>query len=167
MSRISRFPALAGVVAIAISATVAGELLAQTEGAALVKQRQDIMREMGQSFGPLVAILKGESTDFAAAATSAETMNTNALRIPAIFPEGTGRDAYPETRAKPEVWSERSTFEANAQKLAEESAKLIEIAQTEDPEAYQTQFQALGKACGACHASNPAEGGPFRFAADE
>ena len=131
MLKVSRAGILAA--AIGVGTLIAGSAMAQTDGAALVEQRQDLMREMGRSFGPLVAILKGESTDFAAAATSAETINTNALRITAIFPEGTGRDAVPETRAKPEVWSERSTFEANAQKLAEESAKLVEVAGTKSP----------------------------------
>ncbi len=167
MLRISRLQALAGMVAIAVSAAVAGELLAQTDGAALVKQRQDEMKAMGKSFGPLVAVLRGESTDFAAAAASAETMNTNAAKIVASFPEGTGRDAVVESRAKPDVWSDRSTFDANAEKLVEESAKMIEVARTEDPQAFEAQFQAVGKACGACHSGKGAEGGKFRFAKSE
>lgn len=167
MVKLSRSRILAGIAAIAISAAIAGELVAQTDSAAVVKERQELMKEMGRAFGPLVAILKGESTDFAAAAASAEIMNANAQRIPDKFPEGSGREAVAETRAKPVVWSDRATFEANARKLAEESAKLAEIARTEDAEAFQTQFQALGKACGGCHRGKPDEGGDFRFAKGE
>ncbi len=166
MLRISRLQALAGVAAIAITAAVAGELRAQ-DGAALVKQRQDEMKQMGKSFGPLVAVLKGESTDFAAAAGGAQTINTNAAKIVDLHPEGTGREAVADTRAKPAVWTDRATFETAALTLVEESAKMVEVAQTEDPAAFGTQFQALGKACGACHSGKGAEGGKFRFAKDE
>ena len=164
MLRITRVGIAAA--AIGVATLVAGQLAAQ-DGADLVKQRQDQMKEMGKSFGPLVAVVRGESSDFAAAAAGAQTMNTNAAKIIENHPEGSGREAVSETRAKPAVWSERAEFEAAARALVDESAKMVEVAQTEDPDAFGTQFQALGKACGACHSGKGAEGGKFRFAKDE
>ncbi len=161
VERIGFVAAVTGAAMLVVGA--AGDLVAQ-DGAALVQQRQDLMREMGGSFGPMVAVLKGESSDFAAAAASAGVIHTNSGKIAELFPEGTGQDVISQSRAKPEVWSQRAEFEANAQKLAEESAKLVAVAQTADAQAYATQFQALGKACGGCHSGKFAEGGKFRFA---
>ncbi len=154
VERVGFVVAVAGVAMLVAGA--AGDLVAQ-DGAALVKERQNLMRERGGSFGPMVAVVKGDSSDFAAAAASAAVISANASRIAELFPEGTGQDVISDSRAKPEIWSQRAEFEANARKLAEESAKLVAVAQTEDAQAYAAQFQTLGKACGACHQ----RGGPL------
>ncbi len=154
---------LGGIVAVGMAAVLAGGVMAQTQGAELVKQRKTEMGQMGKAFGPLIAIVKGESEDFAAALESAKTMNTNAKRIVANFPARTGREAVPQSRAKPEIWTKRVEFEAAAAKLVEESEKLIGAVNSKDIQTFRTQFKASGAACGACHKGPKKSGGKFRF----
>ncbi|MFQ5974580.1 MAG: c-type cytochrome, partial [Alphaproteobacteria bacterium] len=116
-----------------------------------------------RAFGPMVPVFKGENPNIADAVPSAETLNRNARKIVDNFPEGTGRDAVPESRAKPEIWLQFEEFKAAAEELIEESGKLVEAAKTDDLEAFQTQFKELGAACGGCHLGPRESGGKFRF----
>ena len=157
--------------AVAVLAAGTGQVLvddadAQTAMAELVKKRQDAMKQMGEAFRPLVQIAKQQSTDYDAAIASAEIMNQNAQKIIANFPPGSGRDVVPDSRAKPEVWSKRAEFEAAAEKLVDESVKLIDAAKSKDYETFLAQFKAYGAACGGCHDGPKKSGGKFRFEAE-
>ena len=157
--------------AVAVFAAGTGQVLvddadAQTAMAELVKKRQESMKQMGKAFRPLVDIAKQQSTDYDAAVASAEIMNRNAKQIIANFPPGSGRDVVPDSRAKPEVWSKHAEFEAAAEKLVDESVKLIDAAKSRDYETFLAQFKAYGAACGACHDGPRKSGGKFRFEAE-
>jgi cytochrome c556 len=143
---------------------MAGDLASQTQGTALVEQRRDEMKQMGRAFKVFMPIIKGENANVADAVASAETVNANAKKLLANFPAGTGRDAVPETRAKPEVWSKRAEFEAANMKLVEESGLLVEAAKTNDIEVFRTQFKAFVTSCGGCHEGAGKAGGKFRYA---
>lgn len=152
---------LATIFAAGMIAAIAGDAVAQNE--ALIKARQELMRQMGKAFGPVMPILKGENPNVTDAVASAMTWNTNAKKILASFPAGTDRDSVAGSRAKPEIWTMRAEFEAAANKLAAESAKLIEAAKSNDINAFRAQFKPFGQACGGCHKGLPKEGGKFRF----
>jgi cytochrome c556 len=145
-----------------VSALMTTDLAAQ-DGAALVKQRQTEMGQMGKAFRAVKPILKGENANVMDAMASAVTWHTNAQKVVANFAPGTGRDAVPETRAKPEVWSKRSEFEAAAAKLVVESEKLVAATKTGDIDAFRAQFKEFAQACGGCHEGPKKEGGKFRF----
>ena len=108
-------------------------------------------------------IIKGENANVADAVASAQTVNTNAKKILANFPAGSGRDAVPETRAKPEIWSKRADFEAANTKLIDESGRLVEAAKTNDIDVFRTQFKVFVASCGGCHDGPSKSGGKFRF----
>ncbi len=150
------------IFAAGVSALMTTDLAA-LEGAALVKERQAEMGQMGKAFPAAIPILKGENTNVMDAMPSAMTWQTNAKKIVANFPSGTGRDAVPDSRAKPEVWSKRSEFEAAAAKLATEAEKLVAATKTNDIDIFRTQFKEFGQACGGCHKGPKKEGGKFRF----
>ena len=154
------------ILAIGVSALMATDSAAQ-DGAALVKQRQTEMGQMGKAFRAVKPILKGENANVMDAMPSAVTWHTNALKIVANFPPGTGRDAVPDSRAKPEVWSKRSEFEAAAEKLAAEAEKLIAVTKTNEINAFRAQFKLFGQSCGGCHKGPKKEGGKFRFPKQE
>ncbi len=108
------------------------------------------MRSNGQAFGAIQAIVGGEG-GVADAVAHATTINDNAKRIPVVFDGGGGTG---ETRAKPEIWTDWDGFLAAAARLEEESAKLIEAANSGNRETLAEQFGALGaNACGACHSA--------------
>ena len=152
-----------GILATAMAVAMSGNLAAQ-DRAALVKERIDIMRQMGKAFRPVMPIVKGESSKVEDALSSAMTWNRLASNLLAKFPAGTGRDAVPESRAKPEVWSNRAEFEAAAKRFMDESGKLVAAAKANDVEAFRAQFKAFGSACGGCHKGKGKAGGKFRFA---
>ncbi len=69
--------------------------------------------------------------------------------IPSMFPDGTqtGRN----TKAKPEVWTDRAGFEKAAANFYEQSEKLEKFAEADDKAGFAEQFKATAGACGACH----------------
>lgn len=133
------------------------------QNVALVKERQELMGQMGKAFGSVKPILKGENPNVIDAVTSAETWHTNAKKILASFPVGTDRDSVEGSRAKPEIWTKRAEFDAAANTLVAESAKLIEAAKSNDINAFRAQFKPFVQACGGCHKGPRKEGGKFRF----
>jgi cytochrome c556 len=145
----------------------ADSLIAQSDPTAIVKERKDLMRSMGKSFKPLVAVVKDESTDLAAAAAAAQTMNNGIVKAVLLFPLGTAKGEAVESRAKPEVWTKSADFDAAAKALIEETAKLVVAAKSGDVDAFKAQFQIVAKACGGCHEGKGKAGGKFRFPKDE
>jgi cytochrome c556 len=69
--------------------------------------------------------------------------------IPSEFPKGT--ETGHETKAKPEIWSDSAGFAKAAANLQEAADKLATLADADDKAGFATQFDAVGKACGACH----------------
>jgi len=56
-----------------------------------------------------------------------------------------------KTRAKDEIWSQRSAFEDAHRRFVSEAQKMNEVAKTGDGAALAKQYQLLGKACKNCH----------------
>ncbi|MGI9568389.1 MAG: c-type cytochrome, partial [Desulfobulbia bacterium] len=154
---------LVGLVAIFAMILATSDVISQSNTSALVEHRQSIMKQMGRTFRIIVPIVKGENTNLNEAIAAAATVHTLANQISAVFPEGTGRDTFSNTRAKPEVWSKRQEFDQAAVKLVEESRKLIDAASTNQLEPFKAQFQTYVKACNGCHSGKGSRGGKFRF----
>ena len=156
--------ALLGVaIAGGLMLVVTDGLNAQSDPAAMVTERQDLMKGMGKSFGPLVAILRDESTDLVAAAAAAQTMNDNMTTAATLFPAGTAKSDVVGSRAKPEIWTQTDEFAAAATSLIEASSALVVAANSGDVETFKAAFPAVGQACGGCHEGKRGAGGKFRF----
>ncbi len=69
--------------------------------------------------------------------------------IPAMFPDGT--QTGHNTKAKPEVWSDRAGFEKAATNLVAAADKLAQLADANDKAGFAAQYTATGQACGGCH----------------
>jgi cytochrome c556 len=69
--------------------------------------------------------------------------------VPAMFPPGT--DKGHDTKAKPDIWSDRAGFEKAAANLGMQADKLAQAADSGDKDAFAAQWKATGDACGACH----------------
>lgn len=70
-------------------------------------------------------------------------------QIPAMFPPGseTGHD----TKAKPNIWTDKAGFDRFAGDMAAAGQKLATAANADDKAAFGDAFHDLGKACGGCH----------------
>ncbi len=69
--------------------------------------------------------------------------------IPAMFPDGT--QTGHNTKAKPEIWSDRAGFDKAAANLVAAADKLAQLAEANDKAGFATQYTATGQACGGCH----------------
>ena len=69
--------------------------------------------------------------------------------IPTLFPDGTqtGRN----TKAKPEIWTDRAGFDQSAADFYTDAEKLVAFAEADDKAGFAAQFKATASACGACH----------------
>ncbi|MBM3505070.1 MAG: cytochrome c [Alphaproteobacteria bacterium] len=151
-----------GAIAVAALASTAWvvDVAAQSN---VLQDRLQNMRAMGGSFRPIAAVVQGQSQDLDAAATAARTMADQAKRITTLYPAGSGRDGNPESRARPEIWSNRAEFERLAGNLATAAEALATAAASKNVDAIRTAMGPTQQACGGCHGGPPASGGPFRF----
>jgi cytochrome c556 len=72
-----------------------------------------------------------------------------AATIPVLFPVGSEKGE--DTKALPEIWSDRAGFEKIAAAARAAATKLAEAAKAGDADAVAVQYKALGEQCGACH----------------
>lgn len=143
----------AGIVLIA---GVAGAAHAQAPFGKMedaIKYRQSALFVMGEQFGRIGAVVKGErpynKDEVARSAAIAAQMSTLPWEG---FVTGSDRDKEKgKTRAKPEIWTDAAKFKSAQEKMEHEISKLAELAKGGDLNAIKAQFGTTGKACKACH----------------
>ena len=102
--------------------------------------------------GGVAAAMKAavdEKTDVKALTAGAKGLVSSSKMIPLLFPPGTEKGD--NTKAKPDVWSDRGGFEKAAANLTATAEKLVPLADANDKAGFASQFAAVGQACGACH----------------
>jgi len=116
-----------------------------------VKERQDLMENVGKAAKLGSQMVKGEKEfDAAAAAEAMQTISGSMDEFVTLFPEGTAVGEVEETEAKPEIWQNIADFESKAQDTEEAAANASE-ATSEGLDAFKAAFVEMGKSCGACH----------------
>lgn len=159
MIRIASILAVAALLSIAAG----GSSFAQSP-AEIVKQRQDAMDKMWPGYyRDIAATIRTGTPDLAMIAAKAPQASEHVKQAAALFPPGTGRDAVPKTRAKPEIWTQRADFEAAAKALIDATNTIGEDAKKDDAEKVKADWVSVAKACGACHGGPEKSGGKFRF----
>lgn len=144
--------AACGGTAEAPQDAAAGEVAAASGDApAELELRHENFEAIGDAFKAIRAQFEGDSPDLAVVAASATDINTRAAAIKDHFPAGSGRDAGWDTEALPTIWEKPEEFAAAQQKLLDESAKMIELANSGDVAATGEQIAALGGSCKNCH----------------
>ena len=151
--------------ALAIVACAGQQATAQTAPANIVKQRQDAMENLWKpdSYQGIARTVRTDKPDLQLVATNAARANEILQKLATLFPPGTGRDVVPDTRAKPEVWSDRAEFEGNLKALLDASKSLADDAKAGNVEKVKADWTNLAKACGGCHGGPLKSGGKFRF----
>ena len=164
MHRVIHFALLALVATVAAVTFVEPAAAQSANPATAVQERQDLMKSLFPAFRPVRdAVQPGQTPDLDAVAAAARRYADLTKKIVAAFPAGTGREANPDTRAKPEIWSQRAEFEAAAKALSDEAEKLAVVAATKNVEAIRAQVGPTGQACGGCHGGPANSGGKFRM----
>ncbi len=121
---------------------------AQDAAEGIIKYRQNVMKSQAGHLGAISGVVKGQVPFKEHVAAHAAALNGTSRMILQLFPEGSGTG---ETRAKPEIWQQWNKFKQAAQKLQDETAKLVQVADIGDLDQITTQFVVVGKACGGCH----------------
>jgi cytochrome c556 len=146
-------------VAIAIIAGYVGaslvghESMAAADPAALIKERQDLMKGQGKEAKVIADFLESGTGTTEDVAKNAAAIKQSSSKIVELFPAGTGiNDGVGKTGAKPEIWQDPDGFKAAADKLGELAGAVEEAAAGGDKEKIAAAFGALGKeGCGGCH----------------
>lgn len=141
---------LAGVLA-ACSGGDASDAAASGDVPPVLKERHDNFEGIGDAFKAVRGELEKDTPDFALIAAKAGDINTRAKLIETHFPIGTSVDDGFDTEALPSIWEKPEEFKASAQKLVDESAKLMTVAGGGDKAATGAQAMAMGGACKGCH----------------
>ncbi len=163
MIRIVSGLALAGVLFLSLSGTPSR---AQSAPGEAVKERQQIMKSFWPNYyRDMSRVARGESTDLASIPAKAAQASETFKKVSLLFAPGTGRDAVPETRAKPEVWTQKAEFEAAISTIINETNALGEAAKSGNLDAVKAQYAKVAEACGGCHGGPAKSGGKFRFEA--
>jgi cytochrome c556 len=140
------------------------EARSASDPATIVKERQDFMGTFWPSYlKEFAGIAKGASTDISGVPAKAAGLAADARKIVGYFPAGTGRDAVPKSRARPEVWTDQAGFEAAAAAFVKEADKLEAVAKEGKLEAIKAQIGATAQACFGCHEAPVKGGGKYRF----
>ena len=141
---------VAAALAVAIGG-LAGIAAAQMKPDVLVKQRQSAMTLIGKYWGPIAGMASGKVSPYNADVVSRNaTYLENLAQMPWDgFHENTKGEK--NTKALPEIWSQKAKFDELAQRLQTETAKLGEMARAKNEAGVKQQYAAVGKVCGACH----------------
>lgn len=110
-----------------------------------IRQRQALMKEMGDQTELGVAMVKGQAPfDAAKAEAIFATYRKNAPAFIGLFPPGS--DAG-DTKAQPAIWRDRAAFEAADAAFV----KAVTGVDVSTPAAFAAALNTAGQACRACH----------------
>ena len=138
--------ALAAVASLCTALPAAAQF-AKPEDA--IKYRKAAFTVMAAHFGRVAAMANGRVPFDAKAAADNAEIATMISKLPyAGFIDGTDKG---ETKAKPEIWTERDKFNAAATSMQEEMVKLNAAAKTGNLDAIKAAAGNVGKACKGCH----------------
>lgn len=141
MKRVCKTIVLSGAV---------GLVFATAAAAGPVKDRQKLMKSVGDSMKIVVPMLKGEAPyDAAAAAAAMDTINGVPDKFVTLFPEDSKGD--PDSEAKDSIWENMKDFTAKANNLKTASAAAKEAAGKGLDPFKAAVFGALVKTCKECH----------------
>lgn len=79
---------------------------------------------------------------------AAEGMAMWAEAIPGMFPPGSNA---PDSRARPEIWTNKADFDAKAGAYREAALRLAELGRKGDTAGFAAQVEVVQARCGACH----------------
>ena len=117
----------------------------------VIEERHDNFEGIGDAFKAVRGELDKDAPDFALITAKATDINTRAKLIEGHFPAGTSVDDGFKTEALPTIWQKPEAFKAAAQKLVDESAKLVTVSAGGDKAATAAQAMAMGGTCKGCH----------------
>jgi cytochrome c556 len=124
--------------------------LTHDQALALMKQRNDKMKAMGDAAGKVGKSFQSGSPDLNVIRQAAAQIASLAPKVVSWFPAGTGPDVG-KTRAKAEIWQKPEDFASKAHDLSQAATDFNDAAKLGDINRIKATFGAVGKSCKACH----------------
>ncbi len=147
----SVFTRVAGI-ALVLSVTATAIVTAAPADVAMIKSRQDKLRDMGSALKKIDDELKRRSPDWDnVIQPNVQILHERSPFLPKWFPKGSGPEAGAKTYALPAIWQKGDDFAKHAKSMIAESAKLNQVFAKKDTAELRAQVIALGKTCKGCH----------------
>lgn len=114
-----------------------------------VKYRKSALFVMQQNFGRVAGMAGGKIPFDAKVAAESAAVADFAAKLPwAGFGPGTDKG---DTKAKPEIWTDKAKFDDYANKMQAEMSKLAAAAKSGNLDSIKVAVNATGGACKSCH----------------
>ena len=114
-----------------------------------IKYRKGALTVMGAHFSRVAAMAGGRVPYDAKAATENAAIAESMAKLPwAAFPDGSDKG---ETKAKPEIWSDKARFAEAAEKMQAEMTKLNVAARVGTLDALKPAVSSVAGTCKNCH----------------
>jgi cytochrome c556 len=136
------------IAAVILAATAVATQAQQVKLEDQVKYRRAAYTLMSLNFGSLGAMAQDKKPfNKDEAIRNADFVAMLSTVPKQYFGEGTDKD----TKAKPEIWTNRADFDAKMDKMVSEAQKLPAVVRAGDMAAFKKQVGDTGAACKACH----------------
>jgi cytochrome c556 len=147
--KVSLKAVMCGIVLIAVGGVAFAGFANPDEA---IRYRQAVMTVIGQHFGRLAAVVKGQAPyDKKDVEHNAVVIRTMAeLPWDAVMFPGSAKG---NTTLKGSALQEKDKFMVVARKLESATQKLAETAANDDPEAFKAQFGEVAGVCKTCHST--------------
>ena len=116
----------------------------------IMHQRHEAMEGLGKAMKTLHRELESGKPDIDAVRAQTSTMAATAVKIPSLFPAGTGPDVG-KTRAKPDIWRQQDLFLRRSKEYLAAARALDAAARAGDLNKVMSLHDNVDKACKACH----------------
>lgn len=136
------------IAAIACTVILIGGAMAESTGNMTVDKRIAAMKELGKNMKAIAAVAKGQAEYSAQLSGNAAQIKRIAMTIPGVFKDKVVMEG---SRAKAEIWMNKSDFKMKSEALAMATDGLIAAVKTGDAGKIGAALGATGKNCGACH----------------
>lgn len=114
----------------------------------VVKERQELMKQMGAQTRPIGGMLRGqEPFDLAKVQNSLKIIATSAEKVAPLFPENSKN--VDKTEALPSVWENKAKFDSIRSKLHQDAQTAL--ATIKDEASFKSEMPKVLQNCGACH----------------
>ncbi|PKO59667.1 MAG: cytochrome C [Betaproteobacteria bacterium HGW-Betaproteobacteria-18] len=114
-----------------------------------IKYRQSAMFMMSQNFGRVAGMVAGRIPFDAKVAAESAAVAEFMAKLP-WDGFGPGTD-FGQTKAKPEIWTNKAKFDDYAKKMQNEMGKLAAAAKAGNLDNIKAAVNATGGACKSCH----------------
>ncbi|MBV5298266.1 MAG: cytochrome c [Rhodoferax sp.] len=138
------------VLLAAIGASLAVPAFAQfAKPEDAIKYRKNALFVMQQNFGRVAAMAAGKAPFDAKIAADSAAVAEFVAKLPwEGFGPGTDKG---DTKAKPEIWTDKAKFDDYAKKMEAEMSKLSIAAKTGSLDSIKVAVNATGGTCKSCH----------------